>query len=117
MLDVTVGMDGDVVVLDVAGTIIASTVEELKGQIDKLVDKNFTRIMMDLSKVSFMDSSGLGSCVATHKLLSEKGGMLVCVRPSEAVTKIFRITRADQRIAVVPTRIDGLRLIQEKMKK
>lgn len=117
MIDVNVGMEGDVVVLDVAGNIVASTIDELKAQVNKLIDKNFITMMIDLSKVSFMDSSGLGCCMALHKTLSDKSGAIVFVRPSEAVSKIFRITRADQKISVAATRIDGLKLIAARAAK
>lgn len=121
-MEINVGMDGDIVMLDLNGDLVASTAEDLKAQVAKLVEKNFRYIMLDLSKVGFMDSSGLGSCMAVHKTLNEKQGLLVCAQPSEAVAKIFRITRADQKIKVMPTRSDASknifdRIVQDRKQK
>ena len=114
-MEINVGMDGDIVMLDLNGDLVASTAEDLKAQVSKLVEKKFRYIMLDMSKIGFMDSSGLGSCMAVHKALNEKEGMLVCAQPSEAVTKIFRITRADQKIKVIPSRSDALKIIFDRM--
>lgn len=114
-MEINIGMDGDIVMLDLNGDLVASSAEELKLQVAKLSEKNFRYILLDMSKVGFMDSSGLGSCMAVHKTLNDKQGMLVCAQPSEAVAKIFRITRADQKIKVIPSRSDALKNIFERI--
>ena len=114
-MEINVGMDGDVVVMDLTGDLVASTAEELKSQIAKLVEKNFNYVLMEMSKVNFMDSSGLGACMAVHKTLLDKKGLLVCARPSDAVSKVFRITRADQKIRVASTKQEGVSLLMSKI--
>lgn len=113
-MEITVGMDEDVVILDLAGDLVANTAEKLKGEIARLSEKNFNFILINMSKVNFMDSSGLGACMAAHKAVAEKNGMIVFAQPRESVSKIFHITRADQKLAVAASRADGLRLIHEK---
>lgn len=50
------------------------------------------RVVLDLSQVTFIDSSGLGAIVATMKLLSpERKLMLAGLNP--AVDKVFQLTR------------------------
>lgn len=114
-MEINVGMDGEVVVLDMTGDLVASTAEELKGQVSKLIEKNFNYVLLDMSKVNFMDSSGLGACIAAHKTLNENNGMFVCAKPSETVSKVFRVTRADSKLSIAPTRNDGVRLLHEKI--
>ncbi len=112
-MEISIGMDGDVVVVDLTGDFVASAAEQFKTQVAKLVEKNFLFVVLNLDKVSFMDSSGLGACMAAHKTLQEKKGALVCAKPGEGVAKIFRVTRADQKLKVVPTRQDGVKALQE----
>jgi len=112
-MEISIGMDGDVVIMDVTGDLVASTAEELKTQVSKLREKNFSFILMDISKINFMDSSGLGACMAIHKSLSEKNGLLVLAKPTEAVAKVFRITRADQKVKVTATKQDGIKAIHD----
>jgi len=111
-MEISIGMEGDVVIMDITGDLVASTAEELKSQVAKLGEKKFHYILADISKIGFMDSSGLGACMAVHKTLAEKNGLLVLAKPSEAVGKVFRITRADQKLKIAPTKQEGLRMIQ-----
>ena len=107
------GLDGDVVVVDLTGDFVARTVEQFRAQMTKLIEKNVRFVVLELSKVTFMDSSGLGACMAAHKAFQEKSGALVFAKPSEAVAKIFRVTRADQKLRVAPTRQDAVKSARE----
>lgn len=100
-------MGSDVVVIGLVGDLVAGTAEELKRQVDKLLQKNFNQILVELANVNFMDSSGLGACMALHKMVGEHKGKIVFVKPNETVAKVFRITRADQKLALVKSNSEG----------
>ncbi|RJQ50847.1 MAG: anti-sigma factor antagonist [Desulfobacteraceae bacterium] len=112
-MEFNIGMDGDVVTVGISGDLVASSAEEFKAQVAKLRDKNFHFILIELSRVGFMDSSGLGACMAAHKMLSERNGMVVLARLNETVGKIFRLTRADQKLKVTPTQHEGIKILQD----
>jgi anti-sigma B factor antagonist len=111
-MEISIGVEGDVVVVDLTGDFVASTAEQFKAQMAKLAEKNFLFVVLNLDKVNFMDSSGLGACMAAHKAFQEKKGALVCAKPSEAVAKIFRVTRADQKLKVAPSRLEAVQSLQ-----
>lgn len=114
-MEINIGMDGDIVIVGLNGDLAASSAEQLKSQVSKLTEKNFNYVLLELSNVNFMDSSGLGACMAVHKMLLEKTGMLVCAKPSEAVRKVFRLTRADQKLNVTPTKHDGIKMLHARI--
>lgn len=107
------GRDGNVVVVDLTGDFVARTVEQFKAQMADLIEKNALFVVLELSRVTFMDSSGLGACMAVHKAFQEKGGVVIFAKPGEAVAKIFRVTRADQKLRVAPTRQDAMKSAQD----
>lgn len=111
-MEISISMQGDVVVADLTGDFVASAAEQFKTQMAKLMEKNFLFVVLNLDKVNFMDSSGLGACMAAHKAFLEKKGALVCAKPSEAVAKIFRVTRADQKLKVSQTCPEGVKSLQ-----
>ena len=113
--NISTEMGGDIVIVDMVGSLVASNVEEFRSQVSRLIGKKYCYILLEMSNVDFMDSSGLGSCMAAHKQLSEKSGMVVFAKPSEQVKKIFRITKAEQRLNIVPTKNDGIKSLYEKM--
>lgn len=113
-MEFRIEMADDVVVLVPTGNLVASETEQFKGQVEKLIEKKFRFLLLDMKRIDFMDSSGLGSIIAVNKLITGVGGVFVCAELQEGVQKVFRVTRADQKIAVAAARLDGLLLIQER---
>ncbi len=116
-MEIKIEMDGDVVILKMIGQLVASTAEELKTQVDKLIGKKYVHLLFDLSKVDFIDSSGLGACIAANRLLAGNSGKLICSGLNESVRKLFRLTRADQKISVVESRQEALSALLEQFAK
>lgn len=66
------------------------------------------RVVLDLSRVMFLDSSGLGAVVAVMKLLGPDRKLeLAALTPG--VEKVFRLTRMDSVFPIHPEVPDGLR--------
>ena len=66
------------------------------------------RVVLDLSNVAFLDSSGLGAVVAVMKELGPKRPLeLAALTP--AVDRVFRLTRMDSVFTIHPSARDTLR--------
>jgi len=88
-LDLNVRKDGDHSVLEVAGEIDVYTAPKLREQ---LVSDGSYHIVVDLEKVDFLDSTGLGVLVGGLKRVRNHDGSLQLVCTQEKILKIFRIT-------------------------
>lgn len=106
-MEIKVEVDSDIIFVKLSGSLVASTLEELKSQVQKLVDKKFVHIVFDLSRIDFVDSSGLGLCISTARELAAISGKLVCYGLNENVQKLFKMTRADQKIVVMASRMNA----------
>jgi len=95
-LGIRTDRDDSVVTVTLEGEVDVYTAPRLKEQLVELLDDGCTSIIVDLEKVAFIDSSGLGVLVGALRRAREKGGVvrLVCTR--ESVLKIFRITGLDK---------------------
>jgi len=83
-----------VVILDITGQItLGEGDEELKDAIDKLVADGQKKILLNMKKVKFMDSSGVGELVGCYTTLSRAGGKLKLVHLNEKVHDILQITQ------------------------
>ena len=72
-----------------------------KDRMRELTDNGPERIVLDLAKVDFVDSSGLGAIVATMKALGgDRKLELAGLTPT--VDKVFRLTRMDTAFAIYP---------------
>jgi anti-sigma B factor antagonist len=81
-------------ILAVAGEIDVATSPELRRELHQLADREPARLVLDLSDVTFIDSSGLGVLVGALKRLREedRGDILVLEGLQEPVRKVFDIT-------------------------
>lgn len=82
-------------VLDVGGEIDVYTAPQLRERLVALVEDGARQVVVDLSRVEFLDSTGLGVLVGAFKRLRNVGGDLSLVCPRERLLKIFRITGLD----------------------
>ena len=58
------------------------------------------QIVLDLSEVNFLDSTGLGAIVSSLKRLEGNGTMVIC-HAGEMVMDVFRLTRMDRVFPIV----------------
>lgn len=68
---------------------------ELRQQINELANTGKTRIILDISNVTFMDSSGLGVLVSILKMLGGAGELIIA-GANGIVADLFKLTRMDR---------------------
>ena len=88
--------DGTVGTVTLEGEVDVYTAPRLKEQLVELLDGGCISIILDMDKVAFIDSSGLGVLVGALRRAREKGGAVRNVCTRDSVLKIFRITGLDK---------------------
>ena len=91
-LDVDTGQVGAASVLTLRGEIDVYTAPRLRQAIIDLVDGGASHIVVDMSAVDFLDSTGLGVLVGGLKRVKVKDGSLSIVTGQDKILKIFDIT-------------------------
>jgi anti-sigma B factor antagonist len=86
---------GDGPVLAVRGEVDVYSAPALKERIDELIEAGKTTLIVDLSGVAFLDSTGLGALVEARAATTEAGGTLPLVCSQERILKLFTITGLD----------------------
>ncbi len=72
------------------------------------------RVVLDLSRVSFFDSAGMGALLSVQKRMAERGGAVVLAGLSRAVSDIFRMVGFDVVFVCVPDVERGIRRLTPK---
>ena len=85
------------------GRIDAAVALEFKERVRQLTEAAQRAVLLDLSQVDFIDSSGLGAIVSTMKHLSPDRE-LVLSGLTPTVARVFKLTRRDSVFAVYSTR-------------
>ncbi|MFZ0289430.1 MAG: STAS domain-containing protein [Candidatus Sulfotelmatobacter sp.] len=85
---------GDVAVLDISGRItLGEGNVMLREIVRELVDKGNKKIVLNLSEVQYIDSSGVGELVKTHTTIRNQGGQLRLVNLNKRVNDLLQMTR------------------------
>ena len=95
-LELTVGDNGEEVVITLVGELDIATAPELWAAIDKALAQGRTKLVLDLSALAFVDSTGLGVFVRAAKELRAAGGGLALKAPGERVSKLLAMTRLEE---------------------
>ncbi|MCL2386092.1 MAG: anti-sigma F factor antagonist [Defluviitaleaceae bacterium] len=84
---------GRVLVAAPSGEIDHHQAERFRTQIDSAFEKSSCRhILLNMSQVSFMDSSGIGMIIGRYKKAETRGGKLVLSNMSEGINRLFEIS-------------------------
>jgi len=84
----------DVVVLDLAGRITLGNLDRpLPNALQRLVAEGERSVILDLSKVTYMDSTGLGELVAGYSTLKRNGGRMVLLKLSDRIMDLMTVTK------------------------
>lgn len=85
--------DGETLIFSLSGEIdhhsAANMRSEMDGEISRLNPK---KLIMELSKIEFMDSSGLGLIMGRYALMQRLGGTVSLRNPNERLIKIFELS-------------------------
>lgn len=94
-LEAAMRTEAGVPVLGVAGEVDVFTAPEFKVAISEAIDSGIVDLVIDLTKVSYMDSSGFGILLSATKRVRPKDGSINLVACNEAIERMMKITRLD----------------------
>jgi anti-sigma B factor antagonist len=92
-MDINKRTKGDVVVLDIAGEIDLYNAPEIKDIINKLIEDQKYNVIINLEKVSYIDSSGIGALISSLSNLKKYQGGLKIINVYASVRKVFELTK------------------------
>jgi anti-sigma B factor antagonist len=110
-LDITVRNERGVVIAAVTGEIDISNVAQLRERLYELADNGGT-LIVDLNRVAFIDSAGLGALVGAARRAAEHGGSLLAVCAQPQPRRLLWMTGVDKRIPLAAT-VAGALMFQE----
>ncbi len=84
---------GEVVIIDIEGKILFGEGDvEIKKTVDDLIIKGVKNILLNLDKVPYLDSSGLGEIIRCFTALRRNGGSLKLLSPNRRIVDLLKMT-------------------------
>ena len=94
------------------GELDAYTSDTVRETVIGLVRDGYTKLLFDLGKLSYLDSSGLGVLVGALRRTREREGQVVVVTDNPRLLRLFELTGLEKVLTLVPTRDEGLALLE-----
>jgi anti-anti-sigma factor len=92
---------GDAIHVTLLGELDISTASRLEDDLRRVEASSPKLLLLDLSKLDFMDSTGLRLLIGADARAREQGRRLVLIRGNEMVQRVLRVTRLDERLEIV----------------
>ena len=105
---------GDVMVLELSGKIMGGPdFDKFKGEITKNIEDGFKHVVLDMSGVPWINSTGLGILITGyHSLKAAEGSMSIC-NVKERVLSIFYISQLENIFQVYETLEEALASLEK----
>ena len=100
--------ESGVTVIAVTGVIDVASSLELRDTLAPALGTAGARVLLDLSSVSLIDSSGIGILIGAHRQAEGTGAMLVLAAPAGPAARVFELTRTNKLLRIEPTVEQGL---------
>lgn len=96
------------VTVALSGELDHCNASKIRRQLDDLLaDEDILRLCLDLSDLTFMDSSGIGVLLGRLRILEERGGSLAVKNMSQPIAKLFHLTGLQRVIDVENDKTGG----------
>jgi anti-anti-sigma factor len=100
MTQTTLTRRDDSVVVRPGGDVVAAAVPELRETLRGAVAGGAREMVLDLTNVQMLDSSGIGLLIAAHNSIRKLGGRLSVIHASREIVDLLHTMRIHQHISV-----------------
>lgn len=95
-LDFTVEELSDKRIISLRGKLILYNVEELRSEIFRLAEADQKNLLLDLAKLDYLDSSGIGLLVQLHKKVTAGGRKIQLQNAGEGLLRVLKAAGLDR---------------------
>jgi anti-sigma B factor antagonist len=105
-------LDESMELLTVAGELDLSNSMELRRRVERAVREGRNRLVIDLTGLTHMDSTGMAALIDAHQLSKERGGGMALVITSESVRRTVEVRGLDRLFTTALTRDEAFALVR-----
>jgi anti-anti-sigma factor len=101
-------VEENIAILKLNGELDMYSIPDAQLIIDSIIYKGFFKLIIDLEKIEYLDSSGIGFFTGSLKKLKELGGGLKLINLNPYITRIFNLLHLDYFIDIYDTKEDAI---------
>jgi anti-sigma B factor antagonist len=93
-MDYSEKLDNNVLKISISGDLDIDNTDSLRERISTSLDAN-TAVSLDMSEVSYIDSSGVAALIESRQKADEGGKEFKLLKPSESVVSVLKMAKLD----------------------
>ena len=113
-MKISVTSQGDIQVLELSGELDYHSSPELREKLSELTAKQAPKILVNLSGIDYMDSSGIATFVEAFQKTKRYQGRLILAALTATVRGVFEIAKLDSIFEISPTVAEAAGLLGAK---
>jgi anti-sigma B factor antagonist len=103
-------LDGGIGLIEVSGSLIGGEeTDKLRAAVAGFVDREYQKLIIDLSDVTYLNSTAIGVLVSAHTSYSRKGWKIKLCGVNKNINNIFVITKLTLVFDVQETRQEAIK--------
>lgn len=107
-MDLQIRSTGPVEIVTLHGTIDGIESGDLRRRLNERIDAGRTRLLLDMSSVDFIDSTGLSALIGALKTTRRIGGNIGLLNPAPTVRSVLELTRLHRILEIFSNEKDGV---------
>lgn len=107
--------EGSAVIIGIEGPLNSESSPDFDDYTSKLIDNNIIHILMDMDKLSFISSEGIGAVLLMYKIIHEKNGLIVFYNLNYETASLFKLLGFDKIFTMAEDRADALQILDRYM--
>lgn len=106
----TTSLEGGIGLIEVSGSLVGGEeTDKLRAAVAGFVDREYQKLVIDLSNVTFLNSTAIGVLVSAHTTYSRKGWQIKLCGINKNINNIFVITKLTLVFDVAESRQDAIK--------
>lgn len=92
-MEIKSAVSKNTLIISLAGELDECTANYTRSVMDELISENkFNKLVIDMDKLEFMDSTGIGVLIGRYKKLKSKNIFMYIINPNYHIEKIFKMS-------------------------
>ena len=102
-----------VVILSIKGKMTDPNITDLHEKVKKLIENGINKVIIDLGRVKWINSRGLGILSSCYASMKNSGGRMLIARASDKINSILMITKLNTILETYPSVEEAVEAIQK----
>jgi anti-anti-sigma factor len=107
-MQIQVNQIDDITIMVVDGMLTIGSEQAFSKSLKEQIENGSRKVILDMTRVKYIDSLGIGQIAGGYTSLNDSGGSLVLARTNEKVKELLRLTGLQNHIKVYPTVEDAI---------